>query len=290
MPHVRIVTDSACDIPPAEAARNNLCILPIPITVDGVTKIQGADFQGAQEFYALLQTAKEIPKTAQINPNAYYEQYAALYAAGTREVVVITLNSLASGTHQNAHTAREQFYSENEQAKERMNIHIVDSKCYSIAYGHPALIACEMAAANASSEEIVAYLEHWFSRMEIYVAAYSLEYARKSGRIGTASAVIGSALGMRPIIQIAGGAAKTFCTVRGSAAVADKLAEIVLSRMGADNCYGILRGTLPDVDELLRKKIFKSCRTQPFCVQQAGPAIAINIGPKMLGVGVLTGR
>ena len=78
---------------------------------------------------------------------------------------------------------------------------------------------------------VLDYLENWFARIEIYVAAYSLEYAKKSGRIGTASAVLGEAMGIKPIISLIDGVAKTYCKVRGNAAVGEKLRDIALSRL-----------------------------------------------------------
>lgn len=286
MPRIKILTDSACDIPLDEAKRSGLCMLPFPITANGRTWLQGENFTTAAEFYSIMDSSRELPKTSQITPMRYLEEYRRLLAEGWGELVVITINSGASSTHQNAILARDALY-EDDPAAKRMEIHVVDSRCYSIAYGLPALVSCSMAASGADSAAILKYLHHWFSHIEIYVAAYSLEYAKKSGRIGAAAAVVGGAMGVRPIIKIADGKAETLCKVRGYSAVADKLCDIAQKRIGRGGTYAVLHGTTPEVEKILCRKMANATGNEPLGLYQVGPAVALNIGHEMLGIGVL---
>lgn len=285
----KVITDSGCDIPLATAAQHQVEIIPFPITADGVTYLQGENFTTAQEFYEIMAHASSHPTHAQITPMRFYEAFTQALQEGWRQLLFCGITAKASATYQNALQARELFYSEQPDAK-KLRIEIVDSHCFSVAYGIAVLRASDMLQAGKSLDEAIDYLNGWFSRMEIYVAAYSLEYARKSGRIGAASAVLGEAMGIKPIISLIDGEAKTHCKVRGNAAVGAKLRDIALERMGRGSPYGMLHGTLPEVDAILRQDMVRATGYEPFCNEWVGPVVALNIGPQMLGIGFLGER
>lgn len=282
----KIITDSGCDIPLATAAQHHVEIIPFPITVDGATYLQGENFTTAQEFYEIMNRASSMPKHAQITPMRFYEAFVKALEEGWQQLLFCGIASKASATYENALRARELFYQEQSGAH-RLRIEIVDSRCFSVAYGHAMLEASHMLDEKKTLEEVLAYLNGWFSRLEIYVAAYSLEYAKKSGRIGTASAVLGEAMGIKPIISLIDGVAKTYCKVRGNAAVGEKLCEIALSRMTPGSPYGMLHGTYPDADKLLCRDMVRAVGYEPFGNYEVGPVVALNIGPQMLGIGFL---
>lgn len=287
MANIKIITDSASDIPAREAAAAGLSVLQFPLSIGGQPLVYLEDYRDPSDFYRILEQSKELPKTSQIPPQIYLDEYRRLHREGADTLLVVTLSATASATIQSATMAREQFFKEDPTLQERVQIEILDSKTFSVAYGYPCLMAAKRAAAGESLPELLAFLNNWFSRVEIYVAAYSLEYAKRSGRVGSATAIMGTALGMRPIISVIGGKIKTHCTVRGSAAVGDKLFEIAKARIGKDCIYGMLKGTLPEPPVLLERRMTALCSASPFGVYFAGSAITSNIGPRMLGIGVL---
>ena len=116
-------------------------------------------------------------------------------------------------------------------APAKLEIHIVDSGTYSLAYGWPTMQAAKMAKSGKSVEEILLWLEDYFSSVEIYLGCYTLEYAKKSGRISAAAAFVGDVLGLRPIIAMIGGGTKVVDKVRGEKNVAPRLLQAYL-----DNC------------------------------------------------------
>lgn len=286
-PKIRIMTDSGCDIPLATAREYGLSVIPFPITCDGKTYIQGENFETAQEFYGIMAAAREYPTHGQITIFRFIEEFSRVYSEGCSDLILIPINAKASATYENALKARELFYEERPEARQSMHIHVVNTLCYSVTYGYPALSACRMVDEGKSVEEILQYLKDWFSRMEIYVAAYSLEYARRSGRIGRASAVLGEAMGIKPIISIIDGEAKTYRKVRGNGAIGQSLYEIAQERMTKGSPYLMLHGTYPDVDRVLRRQMETAMGYSPCGVYEVGPVVALNIGPKMLGIGFL---
>lgn len=285
----KVMTDSGCDIPLALAAEYQVEVLPFPITADGVTYLQGENFTTAQEFYTIMERASSIPKHAQITPMRFYDAFVKTLAEGYEQLLFSGITSRASATYENALQARDLFYQEHPGAR-KLRIEIVDSRCFSVAYGYPLLQASQKLQEGETLEEVLDYLDGWFSRMEIYVAAYSLEYAKKSGRIGAASAILGEAMGIKPIISLIDGVAKTHCKVRGNAAVGEKLRDIALERMSPGSPYGMLHGTYPEADQILLNDMVHATGYEPFGNYDVGPVVALNIGPQMLGIGFLGER
>ena len=109
----------------------------------------------------------------------------------------------------------------------------------------------------------------------------------KSGRISCASSIVGEALGIRPIIRIRKGEMKIIAKVRGNNAVVQKMAQIAQQRIAADSPFLMLEGTQPGAREEMDQLIAKSIGKTPDFVSDVGCAVAINSGPKMLGIGFL---
>ena len=96
---------------------------------------------------------------------------------------------------------------------------MIDSLCYTYTYGYAVVQAAKQAEEGRSYEEILAYLDDYFSRAETYFSVYNLDFAKKSGRISVAAAFVGDMLGLRPIMSIIDGEIKIIEKVRGDKAV-----------------------------------------------------------------------
>ena len=283
MSKIKIMTDSASDIPPETARKAGLELIPIPITVDGVGYLEGVDFT-SEEFYNILLNCKELPTTSQINAVTYCEKYHEAYAQGFDTIILISLNSLASQTYQSAVAAKELLFANVPKAREKLTIHIVDSKSFSVTYGYPALEAAKMAREGRSAEMILAYLDDWFSRLEVYFTAFSFEFIKRSGRVGVCTAMVGEALGIRPVVSIIDGKFEICDKARGNSAVMKKMALLARNRRIESSPYLMLSGTQPgaaeDMAGLMRHCTGLECSGS----YKVGSAVAINSGPKMLGI------
>ncbi len=93
---------------------------------------------------------------------------------------------------------------------------MIDSLCYTYTYGYAVVQAAKQAEEGRSYEEILAYLDDYFSRAETYFSVYNLDFAKKSGRISVAAAFVGDMLGLRPIMSIIDGEIKIIEKVRGT--------------------------------------------------------------------------
>lgn len=285
---IKIMTDSASDIPNGTAEQLNITIIPIPITVDGQGYLEGVDFT-PREFYTILEQAKEIPTTSQISPIAYLEQYEKAYEEGYTDVILVSFTSTASSTYQRAVDSCALFYENRPEAKEKFAIHVMDSKMFSQAYGYAVMEAARMVQRDKGVTEIMEYLQNWFDHIEAYFTAFSFDYIKRSGRISCASAIVGEALGIRPIIQIKKGKMKIYAKVRGNHAVMKRMTEIMKERSEPDSPLVMLNGTFPNAQEELSKLLLDATGRVPDGVFDVGAAVSINSGPQMIGIGFLVG-
>ncbi|MDF2566781.1 MAG: domain protein DegV family, partial [Oscillospiraceae bacterium] len=169
MQKIKIITDSACDIPKEYEKELDIQIIPFSIAVDDKSYLERVDFTN-QEFYDILESSPRIPVTAHITSVQFNEIFEKSYRDGYTDVILITINSKGSNTYDAALIGKDLFYQENQEAFSKINIHIIDSLNYTLAYGYPVIEAAKKVQKGASSDEIVAFLEDWFASVEIYFA------------------------------------------------------------------------------------------------------------------------
>lgn len=280
---IKIMTDSACDIPQDTETELEIKILPFPVTVGETGYLERVDFTN-HEFYDILCKAPKIPVTSQLTMMQFEDEFEAVMAAGYNEVIYISINGKGSATNSNAHMAAKAFYEAHPDKKNEFKIHILDSKAYTIAYGYPVIEAAKKARKGISSTEIIAYLEDWFDSVEIYFAPYTLEFVKKSGRVPVAAAFVGELIGLRPIISIIDGETKIVEKVRGDKAIIPALLKYAQNSMIPQTPYLMVKGMLePEAEELFEKSKKKFGYT-PEMNSYIGAAIAINAGPKLVGL------
>lgn len=282
MQKIKFVTDSASDIPDDLLLEYDIDMMHIPITVDGKEYFERRSFT-IHEFYNVLGQSQEIPKTSRVPTEDYVACYAKAYEQGFTGVINVTINAGGSGTYAAANMAAEIFYTENPGAKDKMSISVVDSKTYTMVYGYPLVESAKMARAGKSVEKILEYLYDFFDRVEVYLGCYSLEYAKKSGRIGAASAFVGDVLGLRPIISMIDSQTKIVSRVRGDKQVIPQLIKCYEENCDDDSFVMAVCGEIPEygveLQRILQKKLGRDVP-----VYNAGAAIVINSGPKMAAV------
>lgn len=283
MRKIKIVTDSACDIPKELEERYQIRILPFSIAVGDESYTERKDFTN-EEFYQILATSPRLPTTSQYTPMQFLETYEEIWREGYTDVIYVSINSKGSATHGNSLMAKKEFFEAHPEAAEHFAIHVVDSRSYTIAYGYPVVEAAKKAEKGASPEEIVAYLEDWFSCCRIYFAPYSLEFVKKSGRVSCAAAFVGELMGLKPIISFVDGESKTVAKVRGDKAVIPAILKLAKERMIPHTPYCIIGGSVQEyIDEMdaESRKLFGYGSSM---TATAGAAISINAGHRIIGI------
>lgn len=282
MEKIKIVVDSSSDIPDEELAELGIDMVCVPMVIDGQGYYERKSFS-TKEFHQILQKASEIPTTSRVPTNDFLNSYQCAWEEGYTDLICVTINAAASGTSVSAHMARDEFYTLPD--RERMGIHIVDSRSYSVAYGYFVMEAAKMAKQNSRTADILDYLENAFDSLEVYLGVYTLEYAKRSGRIGATTAFVGDVLGLRPIIAMIDGDTKIADRVRGETNMAPHLLKVYLKHRATPDAEVFLACGLDwEYGLALQQMIARETGITP-PLYTAGASIVCNTGPRMLGVG-----
>ncbi len=288
MEKIKFVTDSTSDIPLPVAEELGIDVISIMLSVDGRSYQEQRDLS-TDEFYDLLTKSETLPTTSQITAFTYEEQFKEYLDAGYTDVICVTIHGGGSATYQNALMARAALYENYPMAEQQMRIHIIDSKCYTAVYGYPVQQAAKMAAQGVSADEIVAYLEDWFTKVVVYVIPHTLKYAKKSGRISAAAAFAGDLLGLKPVIRFADGENVVIEKIRGEKKIVPAIVE-KSEKMIPDSPYLVLRGSNSELPDQLAKELTEKIGYPPADIVKIGAAVSINIGPEITAILMLENR
>jgi DegV family protein with EDD domain len=271
---VRIVADTACDLP--DDVANELGIVFVPLHVRfGTTELLDREQLSAKEFWARCAGSPELPETAAPSPGAFSAAFESLASAGADGVVCVTLSSKLSATSEAAAQAARSSGSD-------FPVEVIDSFSVTMGEGFVAQAAAEAAAAGAGMAEVVAVANSTRGRLSVFGAIDTLENLRKGGRIGGAAALLGALLSIKPVIEVRDGAVEQESKQRTRAKSLRYLAEKVrsagpLERLALMNADAVdLAGfvdLLADVPS-----------AHPRVVGDIGPVIGTHAGRGAIGV------
>ena len=279
----KVYADAAADIPRELGERYHIQVLPIPVTVGERAFQSGLDLEN-HEFYEMLESFDGIPVTSQVTPYMFEELFEKEFAAQTEELLVFLINAKGSATYNNAIATRERFFAEHPEAKGKMRIHLFDGASYSFGYGYAAVLAAQKMEMGMNADEVVALAEEQLKKQRIYFGLYTLKYAGKSGRIPSAAVFVGEALGIKPIMQVWDHAIATVGKARGDKKLIKEIVKMAEADMEPNTPYCIGYGNDAGVMKELTAEMTKMIGYPPVYTFQVGPAIAINAGPKVVGV------
>ena len=193
---VRIVTDSTADLPTQVAADLGITVVPLTVFFGDDAYLDGIELDNAG-FYEKLAASKDLPRTSQPAPAAFQEAFQRLIDEGADAILSVHLSSKLSGTYQSACTARDSL-----ENPRNVPVEIIDSQSISVGMNYPIQQAARMAREGKSLEELKAYVEDTLARTNILAVLDTLEFVRRGGRIGRASAFLGNMLSFKPIIEL----------------------------------------------------------------------------------------
>ena len=284
MAKIKLMCDSNCDIPLSAAKELGIQIIPFVMTIDGREYLETVSFSPA-EYYELLKAAKELPATSQITPMTFMEHFEQAEKEGYDAVICTTLASLGSGTFHNAMVTKDWFFEQHPDSG--MEIHVLDSKNYSISYGYGVIRGAKAAQAGCSVEQVLSVMNEWFDHLETYFTVFTLKYVHKSGRISSASQILGEALGFRPVMSNLNGAFNLVERVRGNQAAIEAVARLFEKRRAEDTDYVVLRGESDIEAKALASLTTKIAGKPPVDIFYAGATLSTNTGPKTTGIGFM---
>jgi DegV family protein with EDD domain len=193
--HTAIVTDSTADVPPELARKLNIHVVPAILMLGGQSFEDGKGLT-RQEFYERLPEMNPLPTTGTPAVGAFEYIYQDLFAQGIQQIISIHVASQLSGIHSTAKLAEKIFGN---------RVHVIDSESLSMGIGFQVIVAAEAAANNLHTERIIAKIETVRQNTRLFAMLNTLEYVRRSGRVGWARARIGSLLRIKPFVEVRAG-------------------------------------------------------------------------------------
>jgi DegV family protein with EDD domain len=271
---VRIVTDSACDLP--EALTRDLDIEVVPLSIRfGSEELTDRVDLSAEAFYEKMATSAALPETAAPAPGAFEKAFRAQAERGADAVVCINLSSELSATMQAAQAAATAVHGE-------LDVRVVDSRSITAGLGTMVLEAARAAARGAGADEVVALVEDLRSRTRVFGTLDTLDNLKKGGRIGGLQAVVGTLLSIKPIVDISNGTVEEAGKARTRRRALEALRDKVFEQPEVDKLC-VFHGMAPDVDAMLDLLAPRYPRDQ-ITVGIIGATIGAHGGPRVMGI------
>jgi DegV family protein with EDD domain len=272
MPDVRIVTDSACDLPPDLVEKARITVVPLEIRFGDATYVDGVDLSPSV-FWEMCAASDTLPETAAPPPGAFTRAYQDLADEGVDEIVVVNLSGALSATIEAAQQAAREF--------DAVPVTVIDSRSVSMGLGALALEAAELAAAGDDAASIEERITAAAAATRVYGALDTLENLRKGGRIGAAQSLLGSLLNIKPLIEVRDGVVEPVGRQRTRGKALAWLVDTVRSHGGLSRLT-VMHAACPDLDVLLDQ--LAPLYDGEIIVGQIGAVIGSHAGPGTIGV------
>lgn len=272
---VAIVTDSTAYLDPHVAADHEIIVVPLQVVVDGRSVAEGREI-GPGEIAAALQGRARV-STSQPSPRAFLDAYDSAAASGASAIVSVHLSGQLSGTVDVARLAARDA---------PVPVTVIDSHSLGMGLGFAAMAAAEAADRGLAVDEVAAVAERRARDSSAFFYVDTLDYLRRGGRIGAGQALVGTALAVKPLLALDGGAIQPLEKIRTSSRAVARLEDLAVARAAgrhadvavhhlanqsrAEELAERLRVRLPDLGELV--------------VAEVGAVIGAHVGPGLLAV------
>jgi DegV family protein with EDD domain len=274
---VKIVTDSVADIPPAVAAELGITVVPLNIVFAGVSYRDGVDIT-TDEFYRNLESSREVPTTSTPSPMVFTDFYDRL-ADGAEGIMVITIGRKLSATGDSATKAVNEM-------KKQCRVEVVVSDLAMMAEGLLAIAAAKAARDGAGLDALVKLTRNNIPRTGLRLAFDTLEYLKRGGRIGKAQALMGSMLGINPVLGIKDGEVFPYGRERSRAKALDHLYGFAAGFRRIEE-MAVEDATTPGETDAFIERLGAIYPVERIYRSKVSPVIGTNVGPRVIGVAVL---
>ena len=275
---IRIVTDSTCDLPAGLLAEHRVVVVPVNIQFGHESYQEGVTLD-ASSFYRKVEASSQFPTTSQPSLGQFQAAYQALQEdPDTEAILSIHITGQLSGTFESAVVAAGQMPVE-------PPITAFDSLSGSMGLGFMVLEAAEMAGKGTSLPVILARLEALRERMYVFFSLGDLKYARMSGRVGAAQALMASMLHIKPMLTVSGGRLAVIGRVRSRTQALQVLTDTLCDRLGDRPVrIAVIHAHAPEAAEQVRAELAPRVRATQVIVHELSVGIAVHLGPGTVGV------
>ncbi|AVH58794.1 MULTISPECIES: DegV family protein [Streptomyces] len=272
--HVAIVTDSTAYLPPRTMERHGITAVPLTVVLGDQALEEGTEIS-ARSLALALQKRRPVT-TSRPSPEDFVATYRRVAESGASGIVSLHLSSEFSGTYDAAVLA----------AREApVPVRVVDTGMVAMALGFCALAAAQSAEAGGTIDEAVTAAEKRAGGTSAYFYVDTLDYLRRGGRIGAAQALLGSALAVKPLLQLDDGRIDFLEKVRTASKAIARLEEIVAERAGGTQVdIAVHHLAAPERASALADRLrARVPGLADLHVSEVGAVIGAHTGPGLLG-------
>jgi DegV family protein with EDD domain len=274
---VALVTDSTCNLPHELAAERHIYMAPLYILWGDASYKDGIDIKEPELFQRMRET-EDLPKTSQVSVQDFADMFEeARKAESADEVVCAVISCDLSGT-----------YSSAMQAKDMVDfpVHVIDTRQTSWALGFPVLSGADARDAGASAEEMVQNISQASRRSRLIFTVESLDYLHRGGRIGNASWLLGTALNIKPLLELENGLIEAPDKVRTRKRAVEHLIKVAQERAEGSPIRRLAimhSGVEEEANALLETACAKFTPAESY-ISYIAAVLGVHVGPGAIGI------
>lgn len=282
MSKIALVTDSTCSIPKDVVEKYEITVAP-QILIWGEESLQDGVDITPQEFYNRLAKASVIPSTSQVTVSKFFEIYQRLLDQDY-QILTILVSSKLSGTVNSAVQAKSMLPAD-------APIEIVDSNSVAMAMGFHLLTVARAIKQGATLPECVALVQKALGQTGIFFAVDTLEFLHRNGRIGGASRWFGTALNIKPILELRDGRVEAVERVRTRRKSLSRIVELVVEQIGSRTPVRLasLHANSPEDAQIVLNEASAKLNPIETYFSEVSPVIGANAGPGVVGLVYMAG-
>lgn len=280
---VAVVTDSTAYLPEECLKQYNISVTPLSVIWGEQDYLDGVDIL-PDDFYKRLASSKTMPTTSQVTPAAMHDKFDSLLEQGY-DVLGIFISSKVSGTVQSALQARDMLSNAHER------ITIVDSQWTTMAMGLPVLTAARAAQAGETLAECEKVAQYACTNSGVLFVVETLEFMRRGGRIGGAQAFLGTALNIKPVLEMREGKIEPVEKVRTKQKAIQCAIEVIVDRIKGKAPIRLAAthaNSESDANALLKTASAQLDPVETFCCPLS-PVIGTHTGPGTVALNYMFG-
>jgi DegV family protein with EDD domain len=277
MARVAVVTDSTAYLPAEVAAAHDLTVVPLTVVLGGREGLEGIDITPSDVANALIARRGTVT-TSRPAPADFEAVYRRLLAGGVDGIASIHLSSKLSGTHEAALLAAENCGG---------NIDVIDGQSAGMGFGFAALAAARAANDGASLDEVGDAARQAIDRTTVLFYVDTLEHLRRGGRIGAASALLGTALSVKPILHMRDGVIVVRDKVRTASRALARMVDLAVESAGdSDVDIAVHHLSAPERAAQIESALVQRLgdKVHETYTSEIGAVVAAHVGPGLVSI------
>lgn len=268
---IRVVTDSSADLPAQVVERYGIETVPLSIRLGDQVFLDRVELS-TTDFWEAMRSGGPLAETSAPSAGQFLEVFDRLASEGADGVVCITLSSLLSATYQAATVAAAQI--------DALPVRVIDSRNATAAIGLSVVAAARASVEGAGFEEVAAVAERTAGSTTAFAALDTLEFLRRGGRIGASAAFFGSALQIKPMIELREGIVVPAGRVRTRSKALTAIVQRITELAPDLEEVTVIHADVAQDAKSLCDRLDLDC---PVSVAEIGPVIGTHTGPGTIG-------